>query len=180
MLIRISMLLCYALLLLLINPGRAEHLITQEETLAGLKGVGVEIAAEDPTRNILQPMIESRLRRLGIAVLTKEEVAQTPGNPRLRVICVLFNKPRLYVSVQLIQTVTLHNGNTYGAATWERIFNSVADDPYITTAKQQVSQTIDEFCLDFIAANAKQRADDTMAPAEPQTAARSEEAAPEG
>jgi hypothetical protein len=102
-------------------------------TLRDLKGVGVlvenlppEVEKEGLNRDQLQKTIESKLRKAGIKVFSKEEAFQTPGEPHLYVninVNIAKTESDIYpysIDLLLIQRVSLlrdPNLTTY-AVTW--------------------------------------------------------------
>ena len=116
----LALILTLTLTLTLSSPLFAINGLSNRATLRGLKGVGVlveklppEVEQEGLKRDQLQMEVESRLRRAGVKVLTKEEAFNTPGEPYLYIninVNIAKTEADIYpygIDMSLIQKVSL-------------------------------------------------------------------------
>lgn len=116
------------LILALGSPTFAINGKSNRATLKGLKGIGVlvenlapEVEKEGLVKDQLQTDVESKLRKAGIKVLTKEESAKTPG------------EPYLYININLNTTKTESDIYPYSIDLLFIQKVSLLRDPKITT-----------------------------------------------
>jgi hypothetical protein len=145
--------------------------VDDKETLRGIQGVTVlvesirpEIERDGLTQSQIIVDVELRLRRAGVRVLTREEGLQVKGEPllyvNLNVIKAGFgNEMYIYsVSLQLDQDVWLARADQPVKArgrTWETGSVGVVGSRRLQSVREEVSDMIDKFLNDFLAANPK-------------------------
>jgi S1-C subfamily serine protease len=142
------------------------------ETLAGIKGVEVVVEGLHADarfaglrESTLQNMVELRLRRLGVPVITQRDRLSDPRAPYLYVnIATISDSERItygfIVSVDVKQIVALVDPSdemdfhTY-ASTWmtPTIYGSVGRNRLAETVRDTLSEMIDKFANEFITAN---------------------------
>jgi hypothetical protein len=139
-------------------------------TLRGLKGVGVlvenlppEVEKQGLNRDQLQKTIESRLRKAGIKVFSKEEAFRTPGEPHLYVninVNIAKTESDIYpysIDLLLIQMVSLlrdPNLTTY-AVTWSTGGVGSIGKTIVGELGESVEAMVDVFIKAYLEENPK-------------------------
>jgi len=149
----------------------AQTPVTERETLRGLKGFYVfveeqrdEIKQAGLTKGILRTDVELKLRKAGIRVLTKDEMFLMQGTPQLLVDVTAFKTERVLdevsgfiysVNIDFMQRVLLSRNRSIKATaiTWQRTFLGIT--PKLRHIRETVSDLIDDFMNDYLAANPK-------------------------
>lgn len=139
-------------------------------TLRGLKGVGVlvehllpEIEKEGLNRDQLQTSVESKLRKAGIKVLTKEESFIAPGEPHLYVninVNIAKTESDIYpysIDLLLIQRVSLLRDPklTSYAITWSTGGVGSIGKTVVRELGESVEAMVDVFIKTYLAENPK-------------------------
>lgn len=146
------------------------ELVHKEETLRGLSGVGVLVEdikkkAEEKglTEERVQTTVELELRKVGIKVLSEEQLSNTPGAPYLYINIhavvrddgfVLHN-----ISLELKQTVALarDDSTTCIATTWSKGSLGTAGAEKIDQIRSvALVSLLEEFLNDWLAVNPKE------------------------
>ena len=140
-------------------------LVCERETLRGLQGIAVTVMLEsgsgvrDVSEIRLQTDIESQLRRAGIMVLTREDLAETPNHAILYVNVNLLRCNMMYlytVAVQVHQAAILKRDSTVQslASTWDasRLTFAGMTDPS-DKIRSTVSDLVQSFITDYLAEN---------------------------
>jgi hypothetical protein len=153
-----------ALVMLLLLPGVSHALALDQEPLVGLQGVqvvvegpGLEVERLGLSKNQIKTDVERRLRKAGVRVLTNQEQEETPGTPQLSVkIAASTNKMGIFaysISVDLIEIVTLFNGETAFATVWEKGEAGSVGLNNINQIQPRINSLVDRFINDYLAAN---------------------------
>jgi hypothetical protein len=149
------------------NTPQLKYITMPHEILADLQGVRVaieEFSTEAKnhgfTEQTYRILAESRLRQYGIRVLTEKQQLQTPGSPYLYVniypliaeelgLAAASTRVQLRESVQLLRNPAI----AVTAATWQTGRETLAGLDQLDGIKDTVSDCIDEFINDYLAAN---------------------------
>lgn len=139
----------------------------QRETLRGLKGFYVfveeqrdEIKQAGLTKDILRTDVELKLRKVGIRVLTKDEMFLMQGTPQLIVDVTAFEPESIHgfiysVNIFFMQRVLLSRNRSIktNAVTWQKTF--LGTTPKLRIIRETVSDLVDDFMNDYLAVNPK-------------------------
>ena len=139
-------------------------------SLRGLQGVEVMVEDVDPeaerdglTRNQLQVIVESELRKAGIKLLTREERFSAPGDPFLYIRVATHKAPtEMYgfsISVQLRQGVALLRNPSFKtrAVTWHYSTVGIVGASNLQDIFDHLKDTLDIFINDYLSVNPKHR-----------------------
>lgn len=153
-------------LLLLITPGARSDDLAQ--TLRGLPGVMVELAISNPEwsenrldSRVLQTDAELRLRKAGIAVLTREAWLKTAGMPFLQIrVNIIGKTDKAFwgrVQLDLYQDVALVRNSqiTLSVSTWSTGIGmgEVPKDALEERARNRLADVMDQFINASLAVN---------------------------
>lgn len=142
-----------------VNPER--------KSLRGLAGVYVLVEKLDPDDEALgiseeqfRTKAELELRKAGIRVLTREEYIKNDRSPYIYINMSLLQPGGelglvvVSLQVSLEQTVTLGNGDSVAASTWNKaVFGSMGKEDVQSIRSETLPRLIEEFANDFLAAN---------------------------
>ena len=139
-------------------------------TLRGLQGIGVLVEQLPPEaenkglkKDQIQTEVESKLRKAGIKVLTKEECGKTPGEPYLYInlnINLAKTESDIYpytIDVMLIQKVSLLRDpqiNSY-ATTWSTGGIGSIDKQILGQLRESVLEVVNLFVNAYLTENPK-------------------------
>jgi len=150
----------------LASPALAADDDVMGKTLAGLRGVRVEVVKMDPdaereglTQSILRTDVELRLRQSGIRVLTDADDALTQGTLHLQVRTVK-SEHGFYaynIDLGLWQFVRLIRDPSIAsvAVTWRAGKGGFIGTPRFPEIRNDVRDMVDEFINAYLAANPK-------------------------
>lgn len=159
-----------ALSIAVASSGFAIIARSNRATLRGLSGIGVLVERLAPEvekgglkANQLQTDVESKLRKAGIKILSREECAKTPGEPYLYVnlnVNVAKTESDIYpyaIDVMLIQRVSLQRnpGLLTHAVTWSIGGVGSISKPILGELREVVQETVDIFIQAYQAENPK-------------------------
>ena len=146
--------------------GKAQSSSPEQKSLRGLRGVGVQVMRFDSPEGVslkqIQTDVELRIRKAGIRVVPFSAVSQLPGQPFLWISVLALKNPlgvSVYsVNVELWQDVILKRSPTVNvsAATYTvepRLV--VVDSRNIRQLREDLSDCVDTFINDYLAANPK-------------------------
>lgn len=145
-------------------------------TLVGLRGVGVQIhlsafAPPGLTQDRLQTLVELRLRRSGVQVLSRDEVLSAPGFPDLE-LSVLVSESKLQsgtlvgysysFTLHLLQSVVLSRDSKIThveGVTWQAPLSTGRGDQdrLLRFLMDDVESEVDRFINAYLAANPRNR-----------------------
>jgi hypothetical protein len=160
----------FTLSIALASSGFAIIAKSNRATLRGLSGIGVlveqlppEVEKEGLTKNQLQTDAESKLRKAGIKILSREECAKTPGEPYLYInlnVNIAKTESDVYpytIDVMLLQKVSLQRnpGLISYAVTWSIGGVGSIAKPILSQLREVVEQTLDTFIQAYQAENPK-------------------------
>jgi hypothetical protein len=154
-----------ALVMLLLLPGICHALTRDQKVLRGLKGVLVivtplSIGAKSLglIQSQIQTDVEKRLRQAGIGVLTEKAMLGMPEMPCLYVRVTANHESKrgsfstYMIEVELWEEVTLARGSVDKAIVWNKAISGWGD---IISIQGAISDKIDQFINDYLAANPK-------------------------
>lgn len=159
-----------ALIIAVASSGFAIVARSNRATLRGLSGIGVLVERLAPevekgglTSNQLRADAESKLRKAGFKILSREECAKTPGEPYLYInlnVNVAKTESDIYpyaIDVMLIQRVSLQRnpGLLTHAVTWSIGGVGSISKPILNELRDVVQETVDMFIQAFQAENPK-------------------------
>jgi hypothetical protein len=159
-----------ALIIAIAYSGFAIVARSNRATLRGLSGIGVlmerlppEVEKGGLKTNQLQTDVESKLRKAGIKILSREECAKTPGEPYLYVnlnVNIAKTESDVYpytIDVMLIQRVSLQRnpGLVTHAVTWSIGGVGSISKPILSQLREVVEETLDIFIQAYQAENPK-------------------------
>ena len=149
-----------------------KHVSFGRETLRGLEVVTVmvekpaldQVAHKGLGQADLQAMVEDRLYRNGVGVVSLEGLATVQRQPvlylRPSVVQVLPKGFCYGLNLFLMQQVTMLDGQRTEALTWEHgIIGTVVDDDW-STFRASLEKTLDTFINDFISVNHNEKMPD--------------------
>ena len=143
---------------------------TQRNTLAGLKGIYVEMESIDSeverdglSASAIQTDVELKLRQAGVTVLTHDQWLRTTGKPWLYLNVNVHKEPSwggyVYgIKLHLIQEVTLTRAprTIIDAATWEAVGSvGIAGQARLSHIRDAAKDMVDQFINAYLAANPK-------------------------
>jgi len=136
-----------------------------QKCLEGIRGIRVHVAAGPVAEKLgltskkIRSDIEIRLHDNDITLLTEEQLIKNPRMPILAVSVQALQGPMEYVAfkfdIQFFQKVTLCNGteDRYEVPTWQRSVWGSRRLEDIGDIHECIRDRIDEFTVDFLAAN---------------------------
>ena len=161
---------------IVIVSSSTDGLKPRQHALVGLKGVSVwvdELRTDKENYGLskerLQIDVELKLRQNGIKVFSEREVLQSPGAPVLSIS--VMHQPVVYkdlrkapvcacsIHVQLIETMQLkRNPQIYcRASAWgHSMINAIPTEGFAENVRTGLSDLIDGFLNDYLAANPKE------------------------
>ena len=166
----LTILLVVFLILAYGSPLCAINGKSNRATLKGLKGVGVlvenlapEVEKEGLVKDRLQTDVESRLRKAGIKLLTKEESAKTAGEPYLYIninLNTAATESDIYpysIDIVLIQKVSLLRDSkiTTYAVTWSAGGVGSIGKQIVGQLRDNVKEIVDIFIKAYQSENPK-------------------------
>lgn len=150
---------------ILLLPGISHALTIEQRPLVGLQGVYVKVMSETKTKDAeierlageMQTDVELRLRKAGIRVLTEKESTVTRGYPWLFVNVLALDGPLLVFSVrvEVMENATLARGNNASVISWSTHGAGSIGRGNIREIRESVSDLVDKFINDYLAANPK-------------------------